>query len=122
VEVSGRRVVCDNTAVLLEEASRPMENISQNEECRLGMLRHVALVKTDVTEGRGASIIRVTRIGELETLAVTSNRRTQRSVRYVPKKRRFLQGPRGITFQKTAFFIVTAVKTSNLILVRILAS
>jgi hypothetical protein len=30
-------------------------------------------------------------------------------------KRRFLQDPHGITSQKTAFFTVIAVKTSNLI-------
>jgi hypothetical protein len=30
-----------------------------------------------------------------------------------PPKRRFLQEPHGVTFQKTPFFIVTAVKTSN---------
>jgi hypothetical protein len=42
-----------------------------------GMLRCVALVGTDVSEELSASIIRVTRIGELEaTLAVTSNRRS----------------------------------------------
>jgi hypothetical protein len=42
-----------------------------------GMLRPVALVRTDVSEELSASIIRVTRIGELgTTLAVTSNRRT----------------------------------------------
>jgi hypothetical protein len=64
-----------------------------------GMLRRVALVRTDVSEELGASIIRVTRIGELgKTLAVASNRRT----------------PHGITCQKTPFFIVTAVKSSNL--------
>jgi hypothetical protein len=39
-----------------------------------GMLRRVAFVKTDVSEAGSASIIRVTRIGELGTLAVTSNR------------------------------------------------
>jgi hypothetical protein len=44
-----------------------------------GMLRHVALVRTDVSEEPGASFIRVTRIGELgTTLAVTSNRHMQR--------------------------------------------
>jgi hypothetical protein len=44
-----------------------------------GMLRRVALVRTDVSEELSASFIRVTRIGELETtLAVTSNRRTLR--------------------------------------------
>jgi hypothetical protein len=40
------------------------------------MLRHVALVRTDVSEELRAFIIRVTRIGELgTTLAVTGNRR-----------------------------------------------
>jgi hypothetical protein len=48
-----------------------------------GMLRRVALVRTDVSEEYSASFIRVTRIGELETTLA-------------------------------AFFIVTAVKTSNL--------
>jgi hypothetical protein len=43
------------------------------------MLRRVALVKTDVSEELSASITRVTRIGELETmLAVSSNRPTLR--------------------------------------------
>jgi hypothetical protein len=38
------------------------------------MLRRVALVRTDISEELSAPIIRVTRIGELETmLAVTSN-------------------------------------------------
>jgi hypothetical protein len=40
-----------------------------------GMLRRVAVVRTDVSDELSASIIRVTRIGELGTLAVTSNRR-----------------------------------------------
>jgi hypothetical protein len=35
----------------------------------------VALVRTDVPDELSASVIRVTRIGELGTLAVTSNRR-----------------------------------------------
>jgi hypothetical protein len=44
-----------------------------------GMLRHVALVRTDASEEFSASFIRVTRIGGLgTTLAVTSNRRTLR--------------------------------------------
>jgi hypothetical protein len=39
-----------------------------------GMLRLVALVRTDVSEELSASIIRVTRIGELgTTLALTSD-------------------------------------------------
>jgi hypothetical protein len=42
-----------------------------------GMLRRVALVITDVSEEHSASIIKVTRIGQLGTmLAVSSNRRT----------------------------------------------
>jgi hypothetical protein len=43
------------------------------------MLRRVALVRTDVSKEPSPSIIRVTRIGELRTLAVCSNRRTLRS-------------------------------------------
>jgi hypothetical protein len=42
-----------------------------------GMLRRVALLRTDVSEELSASFIRVTRVAELgTTLAVTSNRRT----------------------------------------------
>jgi hypothetical protein len=70
-----------------------------------GMLRRVALVRTDVSEELSASIIRVTRIGELgTTLAVTSNRRMLR-------RNISLQEPRGVTSPKTPFLIVTAVKT-----------
>jgi hypothetical protein len=46
-----------------------------------GMLRSVALVRTDVSEELRASFIKVAKIGELGTLAVTSNRRTLRSER-----------------------------------------
>jgi hypothetical protein len=67
-----------------------------------GMLRRVAVLITDVSEELSASFIRLTRIGELgATLAVTSNRRT-------------IHEPHGVTSQKTPFFIVTAVETSNL--------
>jgi hypothetical protein len=45
-----------------------------------GMLRRVTLVRTEVSEQLSASIIRVTRIGELGTLAVTSIRRRLRSL------------------------------------------
>jgi hypothetical protein len=38
-----------------------------------GMLRRVAVVGTDVAEELSASVIRVTRIVELETLAVNSH-------------------------------------------------
>jgi hypothetical protein len=44
-----------------------------------GILRSVDLVRTDVSEERSASFIRVTRINELgTTLVVTSNRHTLR--------------------------------------------
>jgi hypothetical protein len=44
-----------------------------------GILRRVALVRTDVSEELMVSFIRVTRIGELgRTLAVTSKRRKLR--------------------------------------------
>jgi hypothetical protein len=45
------------------------------------MLRRVHLVRTDVTEERSGPIIRVTRIGERRTLAVTSNRSTLPKIR-----------------------------------------
>jgi hypothetical protein len=47
-----------------------------------GMLRHVTLVRTDVSQERSSSFNRVTRIGELgTTLAVTGNFVFLRSVR-----------------------------------------
>jgi hypothetical protein len=60
----------------------------------------VAIV-TDVSEELSASIIRVTGVGELgTTLAVTiTNARCE-----------VMQEPHGVTSQKTAFFIVTAMK------------
>jgi hypothetical protein len=47
----------------------------KNEKWRMaysGMLRHVALERSNILEELSTSIIRVTRIGELGTLAVTS--------------------------------------------------
>jgi hypothetical protein len=76
------------------------------------MLRHVALVRANVSVVPGGAVGRGTGGGGLgRTQAATRNRRT---LRQVPPKRRFLQEPHGVTSQKTAFFIVTAVKTSNL--------
>jgi hypothetical protein len=50
------------------------------EECRSsGLLRRVAVLRTDVSEKLSASFIRVKRISELGTLAVTSNRLTLRA-------------------------------------------
>jgi hypothetical protein len=92
------------------------------------MLRRLALVRTDVSEELSASIIRVTRIGELgTTLAAlfTANVVPSSPILVTlmmealsPAKRRLLQEPQGITSQKTPFFIVTAVKTSNLTMFR----
>jgi hypothetical protein len=47
------------------------------------MLRCVALVRTDVSKEPSASFIRVTKIGEMGKLAITSNRRTLRRNRSV---------------------------------------
>jgi hypothetical protein len=89
-----------------------------------GMLRRLALVRTDVSEELGASIIRVTRIDEIRT-----QRASVASYGYVPSspilvtpmmealsspERRFSLEPHGLTSQKTPFFIVTAVKSSKL--------
>jgi hypothetical protein len=50
-----------------------------------GMLRRVAIVRTDVPEEFSASFITVTRIGELgTTLAVTSKRRALRRNTSIP--------------------------------------
>jgi hypothetical protein len=86
------------------------------------MLCRVALVRADVSEELSASIIRVARIGELgTTLLLTTNvvpgspiLVTLMMEALSSSERQFLQEPRGLTSQKTTFFIVTAVKTSNL--------
>jgi hypothetical protein len=56
-----------------------------------GMLHCLAPVKTDVSEELGASIIRVTRIGELgKVLAVTSNRiKLRRNKKYTKYKYKY---------------------------------
>jgi hypothetical protein len=64
-----------------------MEGIKTNIIRRMmssGMLHHVALVRTDVSEEPRASFIRATRIGELGTmLAATSNRhKLRRNTKY----------------------------------------
>jgi hypothetical protein len=86
-----------------------------------GMLRRLALVRTDVSEEVSASFIRVIRISELgTTLAVTSNRRTLRRSHPDDGGDPFLrnvgslQDPHGVTSQKTPFFTGTAVRTSDL--------
>jgi hypothetical protein len=88
----------------------------------------MALVRTDVSEELSASIIRITRIGELGTIAVTSNRRTLRgsttflvSISSIlitllmealsSSETSFLTRATFVKFQKTPFFIVTVLKT-----------
>jgi hypothetical protein len=63
------------------------------------MLRSVALVRTEVSEERSASIIRVTRIGELRTSAVTNNPCTVRNVDSYKRQTELIS-------QKTQFFNV----------------
>jgi hypothetical protein len=76
-----------------------------------GMLRRVALVRTDVSEELSASSIRLTRSGELgTTLAVTivvpssPILVTLMMEALSSSKRRFLQEPHGVIPQKTPFF------------------
>jgi hypothetical protein len=77
------------------------------QQCRMpfsGMLRLVALVRIDVSEERIVFIMRLTTMDEKRTtLPVTSNRNTPRRITH------------GVTFHKTAFFTVTAVKAANFI-------
>jgi hypothetical protein len=85
-----------------------------------GMLCHVALVRTDVSEERSVSIIRVTRIGELgrSEVFLRSVCRLLVNASVVPSspilvtlmvearcssETSVLQEPHGITCQKTAF-------------------
>jgi hypothetical protein len=64
-----------------------------------GMLSHVALVRTDVSEERVAYTIRVKRISELDRILRNVGSYKSHAV---------------LTSQKTPFFIVTAIETSNL--------
>jgi hypothetical protein len=65
--------LCCYLVMYLENLLHPWRMVSS------GLLRRVALVRTDVSEEPGASFIRVTKIGELgTTLAAASNRRMLR--------------------------------------------
>jgi hypothetical protein len=94
------------------------------------MLRLVPPLTTHVSEDRIAFIIRMTRIAELETIVFLRSVLMLLGIAHVvssspnlvtlmmkaicPPKRRFLQEQHVLTSQKTAFYIVTAVKISNL--------
>jgi hypothetical protein len=88
-----------------------------------GMLCRVALVRTDVSEERVASVNKVARIGELGTSSGTSNRSLQRTnvvpslpilsprwwMWHFPPKSRFSQEPRNLTSHKTTISKVSLV-------------
>jgi hypothetical protein len=101
-------------------ASPPTNRISKiNRFWRMpysGMWRHVDLVLTDVSEERIVYIFRVEKSASSHLLTLVPLSRIFLLWRwrwYVSPKRRFTQGLYGATSQKTAFFIVTAVKTSS---------
>jgi hypothetical protein len=71
------------------------------------MWRRVDLVWTNVSEERIAYIFRVEKSAGKEPA-------WEGGCCESPPKRRFIQDLHGATSQKTAFFIVTAVKTSDL--------
>jgi hypothetical protein len=92
-----------------------------------GMWHRVDIVWTDVSEERSASIFRVQKFSTEEpawgggcTLQPPAHAGSSSGMflswrwrRYVSQKHRFTQDLYGSTSQKTTFFIVTAVKTSN---------
>jgi hypothetical protein len=86
------------------------------------MLCHVAIVRTNISEDHSASIIRVKKIGSRHQLLVMANVvpsslilvTLMMEVLCSLQKRPFLEEPHGVASQRMAFFIVTAVKTSNL--------
>jgi hypothetical protein len=68
--------LCD-TVNLEGTHSNPTQRMASS-----GMLRRVDLVRTDVSEELSASIIKVTRIGELGTLAVNISSQLASVARY----------------------------------------
>jgi hypothetical protein len=75
-----------------------------------GMLRRVALVRTEASEELGVSFIGVTEIGELgTTISVTLMKEALNS-----PKHRFLQEPHDVTSQKTPFSILHSHRRENL--------
>jgi hypothetical protein len=79
------------------------------------MLRRVTLVRTDVSEEPSASIIRVTRFGELgTTLAVTSNRRNFAFLRSVRRLLVMANVPSSPTFVTLIMEPLSSSETSVL--------
>jgi hypothetical protein len=69
------------------------------------MLHHVAVVRTDVSERNLVFLHSVRRLLVTATFLVHRFLSPWWWRRWVPPKRRFLQGPHGVTFQKTPFLV-----------------
>jgi hypothetical protein len=80
-----------------------------------GILRRVALVRTDVSEELSASFITVTRIGELGTaIAVTSNRRMLRRNTNHINVFTYTEQARGVLEDKTSSFqLIKQIRKRN---------
>jgi hypothetical protein len=84
-----------------------------------GVLRRMDLVRTNISEERIASIIRMTSIGEAGTTLGVTSKVVPTSLILVTLmmeaiifyEKSVLQEPHGVASQKTTFFIVTALKT-----------
>jgi hypothetical protein len=80
-----------------------------------GILRRVALVRTDVSEEPSVSIIRITRIGELGTrLAVTNNRRTA----FLRRVRRLLVTPSVVASPQIVTLMTEALRSSEMLVLQ----
>jgi hypothetical protein len=85
---------------VMHHRQNPLDSISS--EASSGMLRRVALVRTDVSEELSASMIRMTRIGELGSTAVSSNKVFLRSMRRLLVTANIPSSPILVTLMKEA--------------------
>jgi hypothetical protein len=97
ISLKGRCIIIAAETLLHTNINQKLSRMSSSWICC-----RVDLVRTDVSEECVASIFKVEKLLE---------RRRWRL--HVSSKRRFIQDPHCGTSQKTAFFIVTAVKTSD---------